>query len=217
MKMSSKSGAAGAAAAGASATPFSGLSLAASPPSRISLASNLKMAASKQQQPHRGFGQVQATANDGKSVKKLTIKNAKCAGNRRLLRSATSWTTTDGFAAAAILAPSTSSASSTAADYANNSLQTLVRAARAILSTPPEPIPESLQALYGLCEGLVSTTSTVAKAGLAQTLYDRVRIEVERKVGGSGNSLRKMDATEGEAWLTELERTWKAFNEKMVS
>jgi cullin-4 len=50
---------------------------------------------------------------------------------------------------------------------------------------------------------------------LAQTLYDRIRIEVERKVGESGGVLRGLDAG-GEAWLTEVERTWQSFREKMV-
>ena len=61
-----------------------------------------------------------------------------------------------------------------------------------------------------------ASSSSNAKSGLAQTLYDRVRIEVERKSGESGKTLRQLDAADGEAWLGELEKTWKAFNDKMV-
>ena len=57
-------------------TPFSGLSLASSPPAKISLGSGLKMASSAQQQ--RGIGGT-TSATDTKSVKKLVIKNAKSA------------------------------------------------------------------------------------------------------------------------------------------
>ncbi|TNY22886.1 Cullin family-domain-containing protein [Rhodotorula diobovata] len=57
-------------------------------------------------------------------------------------------------------------------------LATLARAARAILSRPPLPTPESLQALYALTEHVVHQGSQHA-----QQLYDRVRLEVERAAG----------------------------------
>ena len=100
----------------------------------------------------------------------------------------------------------------------NQALQTLIRAVRAILSTPPEPIPESLQALYSLCEGLVGMYSgETPKNSAAQTLYDRIRIEVERRIGESGNFLKSLDTADGGAWLAEVQKTWTTFNEKMVS
>lgn len=64
------------------ASPFSGLSLAGSPPSKISLGSGLKLAASAQLK-QRGAGldssQANTASSKGKQVKKLTIKNAKGA------------------------------------------------------------------------------------------------------------------------------------------
>lgn len=107
-------------------------------------------------------------------------------------------------------------------NYANSAISTLIRAVRAILADPPEPTPESLQSLYDLCEGLVgsalpSSSSGSAKSNVAQNLYDRLRIEIERKVGEYATVLRKGESNDGEAWLSQLNTIWKSFNEKMVS
>jgi cullin-4 len=112
--------------------------------------------------------------------------------------------------------PSTSSASTQ--EFINASLQTLVRAVRAILSTPPEPTPESLQALYSLCEGLVASGSSTSSNNnnISQTLYERIKIEIERKVGETATGLRNLDTSDGEAWLQALDTAWKAYTEKLV-
>lgn len=103
-------------------------------------------------------------------------------------------------------------------DFVNASLQTLVRAVRAILSTPPEPTSESLQALYALCEGLVGSGNAAdAKSRtVSQTLYDRIKIEIERKVGETAVSLRNLDIADGAAWLQTVDTAWKAYTEKIV-
>lgn len=100
----------------------------------------------------------------------------------------------------------------------NASLQTLVRAVRAILSSPPEPTAESLQALYSLCEGLVGSgnpADTRTKT-VSQTLFDRIKIEIERKVGETAGSLRSIDNADSESWLQALDTAWKAYTEKIV-
>ncbi|SCV71431.1 BQ2448_3019 [Microbotryum intermedium] len=58
----------------------------------------------------------------------------------------------------------------------------LTRAARAILTV--QPTPESLQALYGLCQQVV-----IGGASYAQELYDRLKLELER---GSGQLRRDL-------------------------
>ncbi|CAD6586280.1 MAG: Cullin-4 [Cyphobasidiales sp. Tagirdzhanova-0007] len=129
-----------------------------------------------------------APAADGRAVKKLHIKNLRPR-----------------------------SAASSGTEFTAHALQTLTRAVRAILSTPPEPTPESLQALYTLCEGLVGASSgDVSKNSTAQTLYDRIRIEVERKVGETAHSLNILDTANGETWLAEIQKIWTTFNEKML-
>ncbi|SCZ89398.1 BZ3500_MvSof-1268-A1-R1_Chr1-1g01155 [Microbotryum saponariae] len=55
----------------------------------------------------------------------------------------------------------------------SQAIVTLTRAARAILTV--QPTPESLQALYGLCQQVV-----VGGASYAQELYDRLKLELER-------------------------------------
>ncbi|KDE09586.1 hypothetical protein MVLG_00481 [Microbotryum lychnidis-dioicae p1A1 Lamole] len=55
----------------------------------------------------------------------------------------------------------------------SQAIVTLTRAARAILAV--QPTPESLQALYGLCQQVV-----VGGASYAQELYDRLKLELER-------------------------------------
>lgn len=128
--------------------------------------------------------------------------------------------------------PSASASAAASADFSTHALQTLIRAVRAILASPPEPTPESLQALYALCEGVIGHGhaaagpssaqqqqqhgSTSSRASTAQTLYDRVRIEVERAVGESAAQLRSADHEDAQAWLAHLLATWAAFTEKMV-
>lgn len=70
-------------------------------------------------------------------------------------------------------------------------------------------------------------TTDPSRNKTSQTLYDRIKIEVEKKVGESANALMSVSAsaldsgakggTGGEAWLGQLQSTWKAFTEKMVS
>lgn len=98
----------------------------------------------------------------------------------------------------------------------SQSLSTLTRAVRAILADPPEPTPESLQSLYALCESLIGPAASAAQRDTAQTLYDRVRIEIERKVGDYATHLRKSNDTDGQVWLVQLQSIWKSFNEKIV-
>ena len=106
-----------------------------------------------------------------------------------------------------------------AKSYEVSALQMLIRAVQAILSDPPEPTTESLQALYSLCEGLVGTASTQSQTSVSQTLYDRTRIQIERKVGEYATALSRtvLDSVDGEGWLTQLDTIWHSFNEKMVS
>lgn len=56
---------------------------------------------------------------------------------------------------------------------------------------------------------MVKTTS--------QTLYDRIKIEIERKVGETATSLRNLDSSDGEVWLQALDTAWKQYTEKIVS
>ncbi|GAA5899821.1 hypothetical protein JCM8208_004573 [Rhodotorula glutinis] len=72
----------------------------------------------------------------------------------------------------------------TQAPKAADPLATLARAARAILARPPQPTPESLQALYSLTEHVVTKGSDPA-----QQLYDRLRLELERAAGDLRRSL----------------------------
>lgn len=113
-------------------------------------------------------------------------------------------------------------------DFASNALATFTRSIRAITSVPPQPTPESFSSLYSLCEGCVpvATSSTNAGSGnLAQTLYDRIRIELERKVGEVKRALVKNlppwseqdgptdDAAE--VWLQQLNEEWNAFSQQL--
>lgn len=77
---------------------------------------------------------------------------------------------------------------------------------RAIQSRPPEPTPESLEALYSLCEGAVGRGQ-----GTGQILYDRIRMEIERNAGEVRKALLVPDVVAGEEerWLTLLEGSWR--------
>ncbi|KAK9900398.1 Cullin-domain-containing protein [Cystobasidium minutum MCA 4210] len=177
-------------AASSSQHPFS--ALARSPNgTRISLESALK---TKESGPSYGMEGMKASSSSGlsggKAPKKLVLKTNRAR-------------------------PNGTPASN---DFVNASIQTLVRAVRAILSTPPEPTPESLQALYSLCEGLVGTgnASDAKSKTVSQTLYDRIKIEIERKIGETSVSLRNLDIADGAAWLHALDTAWKAYTEKIL-
>ncbi|GAA6031535.1 hypothetical protein JCM8097_006505 [Rhodosporidiobolus ruineniae] len=98
---------------------------------------------------------------------------------------------------------------------ANHAVLTLTRAVRAIQSRPPQPTPESLQALYTLCEAAVANGSSTC-----QTLYDRIRLEIERHAGDVRRTLAAAGdgAVEGheESWLGEFEREGKLFLDQML-
>ncbi|GAA5832696.1 hypothetical protein JCM11251_005725 [Rhodosporidiobolus azoricus] len=99
---------------------------------------------------------------------------------------------------------------STSDSVSQQAIITLTRAVRAIHSRPPQPTPESLQALYTLCEAAVASGS-----GTSQTLYERVKMEVERAVGDVRRALsRESDAGEDgkeERWLSDFEKEGKTF------
>ena len=103
-------------------------------------------------------------------------------------------------------------------DFSTQSLSVFTRAVRAITAVPPEPIPESLETLYTLCQGLLSGPGAPQ---MGQTLYDRIRIEVERRVGEIARRLRAPieeadEAAAAESWLRRLELEWKRFLDQMV-
>ncbi|GAA6062544.1 hypothetical protein JCM10212_004310 [Sporobolomyces blumeae] len=106
------------------------------------------------------------------------------------------------------------SATSTPPDFVNHAILTLTRAMRAIQSRPPQPTPESLQALYTLCEAAVASGPTNS-----QLLYDRIRMEIERQAGDIRRSLaRASDGGTGteERWLAEFEKEGSAFLQQML-
>lgn len=112
----------------------------------------------------------------------------------------------------------------TTPDFGSQSLSTLTRSIRAINANPPQATPESLQALYSLCEGYIA-----ASAANAQTLYDKIRIELERRVGEIKLSLLNSpnvpsqsafdpDGTlsnKSQAWLSGLESEWQTFKNQL--
>lgn len=70
-----------------------------------------------------------------------------------------------------------------------------------------------MQSLYSLCEGAVAGGSSSG-----QTLYDRIRMEIERQAGDIKKELLASDCTTGaeEVWLGMLETEWKKFLEQML-
>ena len=126
-------------------------------------------------------------------------------------------------------------------DFTQQALTTFTRSIRCITANPPQPCPESLQALYSLCEGCVPAVSTAtadsssSTDAVAQTLYDRIRIELEKKVGdvqrtltastsgGTGVDLDAAElgrttapsAAEAEAFLSLLDREWNTFTRQL--
>lgn len=92
------------------------------------------------------------------------------------------------------------------AAFLSQTLTTLTRAARAILTSTPTP--ESLQALYTLCEQAVSSGPSTS-----QTLYDRVRLEIERQTGEVRRKL--MSCSDGDAVADSQLETWlRLFDEQ---
>ncbi|GAA6006124.1 hypothetical protein JCM11491_002039 [Sporobolomyces phaffii] len=99
------------------------------------------------------------------------------------------------------------------AEWIQQAIVTLTRAVRAIQSRPPQPTPESLQALYSLCEAAVASGPTNS-----QTLYDRIRMEIERHAGDIRRALSSASdgEHEEETWLGEFEREGRRFLSQML-
>ncbi|KAM0790651.1 hypothetical protein ACM66B_004511 [Microbotryomycetes sp. NB124-2] len=97
--------------------------------------------------------------------------------------------------------------------YLNQATTTLTRAARAILTSTPAP--ESLQALYTLCEHCVS-----AGPSYSATLYDKLRLEIERAAGSVRRQLltdqaRSAAATSDE-WLQLFDSLTKQYTQQVL-
>ncbi|KAK4703819.1 cullin 4, partial [Phenoliferia sp. Uapishka_3] len=109
-------------------------------------------------------------------------------------------------------APRTSVAQDPAV-WTTQAIATLSRAVRAIQSRPPQPTPESLEALYSLCEGAVGRGPATG-----QILYDRIRMEIERNAGEVRRELLAQEAADGEEerWLGLLEGEWKRFLDQVL-
>lgn len=107
------------------------------------------------------------------------------------------------------------SAPQDSAAFAAQSIATLSRAVRAIQARPPQATPESLQALYALCEGTVGRGSG---EGAGQILYDRIKMEIERQVGDIKREMLKvaLDEMTEESWLQSLDAEWKGFLNQML-
>ncbi|GAA98842.1 uncharacterized protein L969DRAFT_24916 [Mixia osmundae IAM 14324] len=92
--------------------------------------------------------------------------------------------------------------------FYQRAISRLVQAARAILNR--QVTSESLQSLYQLCRGLVSTGPEAC-----QTLYDRLRIEIERAAGdlrkASIEDIQAAQSHDGPSWLTSFESRWKEY------
>lgn len=93
-------------------------------------------------------------------------------------------------------------------DYATTSIPILARAVRAILAVPSVPTPESLEALYALCDTVVRSGRTGS-----QTLYDQVKMELERAAGAVRTRLTAEG--DGEGWLAEVGREWNGFEVRL--
>lgn len=112
--------------------------------------------------------------------------------------------------------PARSSAAPDRTALTNQAVLTLTRAVRAIQSRPPQPTPESLQTLYGLCEAAVA-----AGPQTCQLLYDRIRMEIERETGElrkilAGSADGMMHEGQEEKWMNEFEREGKRFLDQVL-
>ncbi|BGP50287.1 hypothetical protein JCM10450v2_006203 [Rhodotorula kratochvilovae] len=96
---------------------------------------------------------------------------------------------------------------------ASTALATLTRAVRAIHARPPQPVPESLQALYTLCEAAVASGPHTSQA-----LYDRIRLEVERECAQVRRALAEGDVLDGdeERWIARFEDEGRRFADQML-
>lgn len=106
--------------------------------------------------------------------------------------------------------PSTTSTVDKSA-FLQSTLLTLSRAVRAIQSRPPQPTPESLQGLYGLCEAAVG-----AGPSTSQSLYDRLKLEIERQTGQVSRSLREAVQGSDEGFLAEWNKEASLWIEQVL-
>lgn len=102
------------------------------------------------------------------------------------------------------------SARSDPASHPTQAISVLARAIHCITADPPEPSPESLQSLYSLCEGIAAAGSKTA-----QQLYDRIRLQLDRRIAEVRQRLCN-DAAAHEDWLKAVETQWKQFLQQMV-
>ena len=97
-----------------------------------------------------------------------------------------------------------------------SSIETLSRAIAAIQSNPPVKIPESLQALYQLCEGIINSTTASGSSNDSESsqLYDTIKLQFEKKssairrslvAGGTNGQEEEID------WIRAVEREWKQY------
>ncbi|KAK4052424.1 hypothetical protein OIV83_002226 [Microbotryomycetes sp. JL201] len=94
--------------------------------------------------------------------------------------------------------------------YLNQATTTLSRAARAILTSTPAP--ESLQALYTLCEQCVQAGSSYSA-----TLYDKLRLEIERAASSIRRKLASEQSTAtNHEWLQLFETLAKEYTQQIL-
>ena len=77
-------------------------------------------------------------------------------------------------------------------------------------------IPESLQALYQLCEGIINSTTASGSSNDSESsqLYDTIKLQFEKKSSAIRRSLVAggMNGQEEEIdWIRLVEREWKQF------
>ena len=94
-------------------------------------------------------------------------------------------------------------------EYYPQSITTLTRAARAILTSTPTS--ESLQALYTLCEHCVAGGSTYA-----HSLYDKLGLELERQAVSVKRALADDAIAAPEDWLQRFELESKRFMDQAL-
>ncbi|GAA6057300.1 hypothetical protein JCM3770_001707 [Rhodotorula araucariae] len=98
---------------------------------------------------------------------------------------------------------------------ATTALATLTRAVRAIYARPPQPVPESLQGLYSLCE-----TAVAAGPHTAQALYDRIRLELERQCATIRRTLADNDPhstdVNDDRWVARFEDEARHFADQLL-
>lgn len=96
--------------------------------------------------------------------------------------------------------------------FTNDGIITLTRAVRAITSNPPQPVPESLQALFQLCDFIV-----LNGRNSSQSLYDKIKMEIEKQASQIRKSLAELTSTENqESWLRNLKLEWKRYCDALI-